>query len=81
MLHLISYFILKDVYFIYTPGADAVVDAPNFLRFDGKERQYVIHEFHRGIFPSYYLMEYDGGKPIVSNVTAIELLDVVAALI
>ena len=81
MLHLISYLILKGVYFVYTPGAVVADCAPNFLRFDGKGRQYVIHEFYRNIFPSYDLMEYDGEKPIISNVTAIELLDVVAALV
>lgn len=80
MLHLISYLILKDVQFTYYPGETESED-PNVLKFSGRERPYVIHEYHHDIFPRYYLLEYDGGKPIISNVASIELFDVVAALI
>lgn len=79
MLHLISYLILRGIRFDYNPALED--DGPNILRFCGRERRYCIHEFHRGIYPAYYLLEWDGGKPIISNVTAIELFDVVAALI
>lgn len=79
MLHLISYLILKGVQFSYYPYEEP--DEPNTLKFYGRDQEYVIHEFERDRLIRYSVLEYDGDRVLVSDVIAIELFDVVAALI
>lgn len=78
MLHLISYLILKDVQFDYFPAEED--GGPNVLRFYGRETRYVVYEFHDDTYPNYSVRTYSGTL-VVSTVSAIELFDLVAALI